>query len=607
MPADEFTTLHKPDFEVLRKLNGFQASLSLPRMQWLEFNERFLQGTVQPSVKLAKAQVAFEAIKRLHHKGALDDHLMPVRILDQADCLDANGQLRDITHIAKQPREVQACIANPFGPLHAALHLNVVTLSFGHSRCLFALICGAPIVNVDDIHFALLGQNAVATVVTTKRLPWDCSSLAFRSLYDFTHALLQGTGDRRHEPSQNLWHLIAPLVPGSLEIDWKAVRALPRVVPDVQLGPLLWLKMNRRLQPSRFCTFVKRRPDLSLDGPIPPDTPMFTFQSQMKRFPSLRHWYQAGSNPAGPGLCLEGLPENDQLVEVEILKPLRPDAQAGGQVAETAPTRLAAVLPASAFCQPYFDANLLAAASTLPFLTHHLFSQLQVQRALADFSLGPHIPAAMALQALTAPDCNSGRKDYETLEHVGDAFLKLAVSVHVFNNFDQENEGFLSKIRSNTTDNRALQKHASDIHLEKYLVTLRLASNHVDPPVFSGPDPTSDLAFTVRGKALADCVEALLGAAVTTRGMEAALSAAHNLGLSVGGPVPWTLRYSELPDSGLKGSPSVKELEGVLGYQFKRPKLLLDALRHRSAVSQQLATKEACYERLEFLGDSVIE
>lgn len=51
----------------------------------------------------------------------------------------------------------------------------------------------------------------------------------------------------------------------------------------------------------------------------------------------------------------------------------------------------------------------------------------------------------------------------------------------------------------------------------------------------------------------------------------------------------------------------LKELQEKIGYQFKNPELLKQALTHSSFANEQKINKLKNYERLEFLGDAVLE
>ncbi len=49
------------------------------------------------------------------------------------------------------------------------------------------------------------------------------------------------------------------------------------------------------------------------------------------------------------------------------------------------------------------------------------------------------------------------------------------------------------------------------------------------------------------------------------------------------------------------------ELEDRIGYHFKNKELLTQALTHSSYINEHALSREACNERLEFLGDSIVE
>lgn len=55
------------------------------------------------------------------------------------------------------------------------------------------------------------------------------------------------------------------------------------------------------------------------------------------------------------------------------------------------------------------------------------------------------------------------------------------------------------------------------------------------------------------------------------------------------------------------GEQELAELEQTIGYTFKDKKLLLQALTHSSYANEQKINKRGDYERLEFLGDAVLE
>ena len=54
-------------------------------------------------------------------------------------------------------------------------------------------------------------------------------------------------------------------------------------------------------------------------------------------------------------------------------------------------------------------------------------------------------------------------------------------------------------------------------------------------------------------------------------------------------------------------SRKLKELEEQIGYTFQDPRLLRRAMMHSSYVNEKHLPKYECNERLEFLGDAVLE
>lgn len=106
---------------------------------------------------------------------------------------------------------------------------------------------------------------------------------------------------------------------------------------------------------------------------------------------------------------------------------------------------------------------------------------------------------------------------------------------------------------------------------------------------------------------LADVVEALIGAAYLHGSFDLALECAKlfNLGMEWR---PLNSRFDEIlqrVDAAPVSLPShLGDVERMLGYTFKNPLLLLEALTHATYQEFQLTVS---YERLEFLGDSVLD
>ena len=114
--------------------------------------------------------------------------------------------------------------------------------------------------------------------------------------------------------------------------------------------------------------------------------------------------------------------------------------------------------------------------------------------------------------------------------------------------------------------------------------------------------------------------EALIGMMFDRGGFPAALRTAAWLGIEMAGKAAALLTgdRKELKETGTVAPPVQQELRGRdkerveqlqerIGYQFKHPILALQALTHPShaATGDELATNS--YQRLEFLGDALLD
>ncbi|XP_073304359.1 endoribonuclease Dicer homolog 3b isoform X1 [Primulina huaijiensis] len=271
----------------------------------------------------------------------------------------------------------------------------------------------------------------------------------------------------------------------------------------------------------------------------------------------------------------------------------------------------------------------------LPSLMHRMGSLMlasQLREEIAHHTGELNIPSSVILEALTTLRCIE-RFSMERLELLGDAVLKYAASCHLFLKYPKKHEGQLSSHRSRIVSNSTLHKFGVDHKLQEYIRDCAF-----DPRQWTAPGqrsiwpspcnhcvdtrevPLDDKFFTEdvkimvgntcnRGhrwmvsKTISDCVEALIGAYYVGGGLTAALSLMKWLGIE-------TVREPSLIDDAIKAaslhsyaahSEAINILESKIGYKFNVKGLLLEAITH--------ATKgvDHCYQRLEFLGDSVLD
>ncbi|KAK5773170.1 hypothetical protein PVK06_049475 [Gossypium arboreum] len=277
---------------------------------------------------------------------------------------------------------------------------------------------------------------------------------------------------------------------------------------------------------------------------------------------------------------------------------------------------------------------VLKAFYLLPSLMHRLESLMlasQLREEIDFHSSNFDIPSSLILEALTTLRCCESFS-MERLELLGDSVLKYAVSCHLFLRDPEKHEGELSMIRSLALSNSTLHKLGTDRKLQGYIRDsafdprrwvapgqLRLRSFPCNCRVDSREVPldkkfqTEDLEIKVsiscdRGhrwmcsKTISDCVEALIGAYYVSGGLIAALHMMKWLGIDA--ELDPSLVAEVINRASLQSyvpNDEIQIIESKIGYKFSMKFFLQEALTHASA------NEFYCYQRLEFLGDSVLD
>ncbi|KAG8078817.1 hypothetical protein GUJ93_ZPchr0007g6168 [Zizania palustris] len=259
-----------------------------------------------------------------------------------------------------------------------------------------------------------------------------------------------------------------------------------------------------------------------------------------------------------------------------------------------------------------------------------LSSQLRSEIAYDD----SNISSFLILEAITTLRCS---EDFsmERLELLGDSVLKYAVSCSLFLKFPNKHEGELSSRRSHMICNATLYRLGNGRNIQGYTRDaafdprrwlapgqLSIRPSPCECPVKSEV-VTDDIHVIddntiVLGKAcdmghrwmcsktIADCVEAIIGAYYMGGGLRAAMAVLKWLG--IGAEIEEDLIVQAISSASLQTYlpkyDVFEMLEAKLGYSFSVKGLLIEALTHPSL---QESGAKYCYERLEFLGDAVLD
>ncbi|KAH9936593.1 P-loop containing nucleoside triphosphate hydrolase protein [Fomitopsis serialis] len=225
--------------------------------------------------------------------------------------------------------------------------------------------------------------------------------------------------------------------------------------------------------------------------------------------------------------------------------------------------------------------------------------------------------------------------NYQRLETLGDCVLKCLTSTQLFADHPFWHEGYLARRKDHAVSNVQLAKAAIEKGLYKWIIRDRFVPrkwkprylsdsvvNEPEPEPESKPEPKPAEEETkdegnkkkrkkkqtqeLSTKVLADVVESLLGAAYEHGGFDLAVECAALFGLGLSWKKLTThidevlARHEELDVP----PPQLTLVERMIGYNFTRKALLIQALTHASYTGD-LATMS--YERLEFLGDCALD
>ncbi|KAK1323005.1 hypothetical protein QJS10_CPA02g01233 [Acorus calamus] len=283
-----------------------------------------------------------------------------------------------------------------------------------------------------------------------------------------------------------------------------------------------------------------------------------------------------------------------------------------------------------------FSKDIGSSLSLLPSIMHRLENLLvaiELKDVLSEsFPEGSEVTANRVLESLTTEKCLE-RFSLERLEVLGDAFLKYAVSRHLFISYEALDEGQLTKKRSSTVNNSHLYDLAIKNNLQVYIRDEWFDPSHFfalgrpckvvcnkdteriihfqqenrNPVDGTGSD---DVKCTkhhhwLHRKTIADVVEALVGAFLVDSGIKAACAFLSWIGIPVDFDVSGVYRVCKASRNNLSliNHVDVAAIESLLGHKFLHKGLLLQAFVHPSYKKHS----GGCYQRLEFLGDAVLE
>ena len=270
-----------------------------------------------------------------------------------------------------------------------------------------------------------------------------------------------------------------------------------------------------------------------------------------------------------------------------------------------------------------------------PAIITRLESYLITLEACQMFDL--QVKPELALEALTKDSDNTEQhraeqihvqrgmgKNYERLEFIGDCFLKMATSISLFSKSPDNNEFEYHVKRMLMICNRNLLKTALEKKLYEHIRSMAFSRRYWYPQgikLLEGKGHKKTGIEVVKhhlgGKTIADVCEAMIGAALLTdpqggsrdMAVKAVTAFVANSDHNVAKWADYYPLYEKPKYQIAEATASQKDLamqiESRLGYHFRYPRLLRSAFIHPSYPFA--AEKIPCYQRLEFLGDALLD
>ncbi|KAJ3490320.1 hypothetical protein NLI96_g1540 [Meripilus lineatus] len=324
-----------------------------------------------------------------------------------------------------------------------------------------------------------------------------------------------------------------------------------------------------------------------------------------------------------------GLKEDQPLIEVSLVPNIINNLDPFGKAVESSKPSAKYLIPE--FCAKFtIPASTFRTALLLPSILHRVDGALLIKELNSNL-FDDALNEDLLYTAISCPSANLDT-DYNRLEFLGDAFLKYVVSAHCFVAMPEKREGGLHSVRQQIISNRALHNGVVNTGLPAYIQGKPLivkiwqpvtqSANQKESSEMMKTQNDTEAGEEKRGKrkrqqddqsiqwlgdkTVADVVEALIGAAYLSNGIDLALRTTQKLKVPISGMEEWSRssNTSSVPHGRTVDlSPSVvAEVERVVSHPLK-PAILAQALTHTSMQASQLVP----YDRLEFLGDAVLD
>ncbi|KAG0129258.1 hypothetical protein HOY82DRAFT_488379 [Tuber indicum] len=634
----EDNELLQPLFIVRRVPEGFISEVTLPTLSPVQH----IEGAPMPTKRAAKQSASFFTCLELRGKGELDENLMPKSSRTERNPKMTNAHLAldihssniypkrakpDFWKIDAPPFELWfniLLLSNPTGMAPAIQPICLVTRN------------KLPSIPAFTVYSDKGAESELIILQLSKSLRASPDTL--KKLCQFTHRLFFDLFNKTFELTLNtVPYWIAPIKGSNFTKE-----SLPENTLDCELleevasrAGILWddnypsekligrFLIDRRQRSRRFIV-LDHHPTLKSTDPYPPsyecppgiiDIQDYSYNASNKRKWSGVKWKVPVSEPVLIAECL--------LHRINYLS--APDSKW-----VTADNR--AVITPSAFSISAIPSQVIHMAMIFPSFITRIDSYLQAWEVCS--LLGMEIDVGVALEAITKDSENTHEhgsaqvslqrgmgSNYERLEFLGDCFLKLATSLSLYTAYHADDECELHVKRMVLICNRYLFTKAKEMKIPEYIQTAGFSRRTWYPKMklLMGKGTTQhnsskeEISHRLADKSISDVCEALIGAALIDKGLDGATQMVTAiLRTPEHSQKVWADYYNcytkpayQLQEPSPSHIRVTEDIEELVSYKFKHPRLLISALTHPSLPFTW--DRVPSYQRLEFLGDSVLD
>ncbi|KAI9112330.1 hypothetical protein K1719_016853 [Acacia pycnantha] len=616
LPGDKYF-VPKPIFQLSYSEGNYQCKLSLPPSAPFQT----LIGPASSNSQSSKQLVCLEACKKLHQMDALNDHLLPFseEPLDSNLCFnwkkspsgEGTTKLKELHGTASIHALSGTWVANPNGSTFHAYKFDFTCDIIEEIYSGFVLLMES--ILDDDV------GNCEADLYLISKTVKSCVSACGKVYLDAEQMF----------KAKCFQELFFNDLNGSFDMEQKSLKTVHFANCLVNIDDLKDMVVLA-IHTGKFYSVVEVVANTSAECPFSYTGSDVSVSSEYSSY------IEYFNKKYGIVLMYPGQPLL-RLKQSHNPHNLLVDFRSEGITEVSEKEQVHVYMPPEVLVKTDVPVEVLKSFYLLPSLMHRLESLMLASqlRKQINFNSGCfQIPSSLILEALTTLKCCESFS-MERLELLGDSVLKYAVSCHLYLRYPEKHEGQLTDWRSSLISNSALHRLGTNCKLQGYIrdsafeprrwaapgqlcihaAPCRCGVDTLEVPLderFQTKNPTCKVGkFCDRGhrwicsKTISDCVEALIGAYYVGNGLVAVLHTMKWFGIDL--KLDPSLVVEAIKKASLRSHvPKTNEitaLELKLGYEFSCKGLLQEAITHAS--EQELGVGY-CYQRLEFLGDSVL-